>query len=197
MRTGPGRATLAALFGMTQHTAGPIWGRLGVGMSRLDLLPGAGPVLSLRHALYRAGRDHRGGIGALATDMLLDPETGYDTLQKKLNPTEERRWPTPDELEDIIRLTNDPRLLDAVLRPAGAVWYRPTPVPATQDALKAVGELLQKEGQFVGSLHTGAADNVWQSHEVALLEHHGNEVIRAVLGIMAGARDAMEGSHDG
>jgi len=166
-------------------------------MSRLDLLPGAGPVLSLRHALYRAGRDHRGGIGALATDMLLDPETGYDTLQKKLNPTEERRWPTPDELEDIIRLTNDPRLLDAVLRPAGAVWYRPTPVPATQDALKAVGELLQKEGQFVGSLHTGAADNVWQSHEVALLEHHGNEVIRAVLGIMAGARDAMEGSHDG
>ena len=162
-------------------------------MSRTDLLPDAGPVLSLRQALYRAGRDYRGGITSLAHDLGMD----LDTLQKKLKLDEERRWPTPDELEEIITFTQDSRLLDALLRPAGAVWYRPMPVPATQDALKAVGELLQKEGQFVGSLHTGAADNVWQPHEVALLEHTGNEVIRAVLGIMAGARDAMEGRQDG
>ena len=162
-------------------------------MSRTDLLPDAGPVLSLRQALYRAGRDYKGGITSLAHDLGMD----LDALQKKLKLDEERRWPTPDELEEIITFTQDSRLLDAMLRPAAAVWYRPIPVPATQDALKAVGELLQKEGQFVGSLHTGAADNVWQPHEVALLEHHGNEVIRAVLGIMAGARDAMEGRHDG
>ena len=162
-------------------------------MSRTDLLPDAGPVLSLRQALYRAGRDYKGGITSLAHDLGMD----LDALQKKLKLDEERRWPTPDELEEIITFTQDSRLLDAMLRPAAAVWYRPIPVPATQDALKAVGELLQKEGQFVSSLHTGAADNVWQPHEVALLEHHGNEVIRAVLGIMAGARDAMEGRHDG
>jgi len=162
-------------------------------MSRTDLLPDAGPVLSLRQALYRAGRDYKGGITSLAHDLGMD----LDALQKKLKLDEERRWPTPDELEEIITFTQDSRLLDALLRPAAAVWYRPIPVPATQDALKAVGELLQKEGQFVGSLHTGAADNVWQPHEVALLEHHGNEVIRAVLGIMAGARDAMGGRHDG
>lgn len=162
-------------------------------MSRTDLLPDAGPVLSLRQALYRAGRDYKGGITSLAHDLGMD----LDALQKKLKLDEERRWPTPDELEEIITFTQDSRLLDALLRPAAAVWYRPIPVPATQDALKAVGELLQKEGQFVGSLHTGAADNVWQPHEVALLEHHGNEVIRAVLGIMSGARDAMEGRHDG
>lgn len=162
-------------------------------MSRTDLLPDAGPVLSLRQALYRAGRDYKGGITSLAHDLGMD----LDALQKKLKLDEERRWPTPDELEEIITFTQDSRLLDALLRPAAAVWYRPIPVPATQDALKAVGELLQKEGQFVGSLHNGAADNVWQPHEVALLEHHGNEVIRAVLSIMAGARDAMEGRHDG
>ncbi|GAD62669.1 phage regulatory CII family protein [Aquipseudomonas alcaligenes] len=162
-------------------------------MSRTDLLPDAGPVLSLRQALYRAGRDYKGGLTALAHDLGMDLET----LQKKLKLTEERRWPTPDELEEIIGATQDPRLLDAVNRPAGVVWFKPTPVPATQDALKAVGELLQKEGEFVGSLHSGAADNVWKPHEVALLEHHGNEVIRAVLGIMAGARAAMEGRQDG
>lgn len=162
-------------------------------MSRTDLLPDAGPVLSLRQALYRAGRDYKGGITSLAHDLGMD----LDALQKKLKLDEERRWPTPDELEEIITFTQDSRLLDALLRPAGAVWYRPLPVPATQDALKAVGELLQKEGRFVGSLHNGAADNVWQAHEVALLEHHGNEVIRAVLGIMAGAREAMEGRQNG
>lgn len=162
-------------------------------MSRTDLLPGAGPVLPLRQALYRAGRDFKGGITGLAHSLQVDPEA----LQKKLKWDFEGRWPSPDELEDVIRETGDSRLLDALMRPAGAVWFKPTPVPATKDALKAVGELLQKEGEFVGSLHSGAADNVWQAHEVALLEHHGNEVIRAVLGIMAGARAAMEGRQDG
>lgn len=162
-------------------------------MSRKDLLPDAGPVLSLRQAQYRAGRDYKGGITALSHDLAMD----LDTLQKKLHPNEERRWLSPDELEEVIAATRDPRLLDALLRPAGAVWYRPEPVDATHDALKAVGELLQTEGAFVGSLHAGAADNVWQPHEVALLEHHGNQVIRAVLGIMAGARAAMGERCDG
>lgn len=162
-------------------------------MSRTDLLPDAGPVLTIRQALYRAGRDYRGGVTGLALDLGMD----LDALQKKLKFDFEARWPTPDELEEIIGASQDPRLLDALMRPAGAVWFKPTPVPATKDALKAVGELLQKEGEFVGSLHSGAADNVWQPHEVALLEHHGNEVIRAVLGIMAGARAAMEGRQDG
>lgn len=162
-------------------------------MSRKDLLPGAGPVLSLREAPYCAGRSFKGGITGLAHYLAMD----LDTLQKKLHPYEERRWLNPDELEEVIAATKDPRLLDALMRPAGAVWYRPEPVNATRDALKAVGELLQKEGEFVGSLHAGVADDVWKPHEVALLEHHGNEVIRAVLGIMAGARAAMEGRCDG
>lgn len=162
-------------------------------MSRTDLLPGAGPVLTIRQALYRAGRDYHGGITRLALNLGMD----LDALQKKLKFDFEPRWPTPDELEEIIGATQDARLLDALMRPAGAVWFKPTPVPATQDALKAVGELLQKEGEFVGSLHGGAADNKWEPHEVALLEHHGNEVIRAVLGIMAGARASMVGRQNG
>lgn len=95
-------------------------------MSRIDLLPGAGPVLTLRQALYRAGRDYHGGITKLAFDMGLE----VDTLQKKLHHNEDRRWPTPDELEEIIQWTTDPRLLDALVRPAGSCGiarsqYRP------------------------------------------------------------------------
>ncbi|WP_324710118.1 phage regulatory CII family protein [Pseudomonas citronellolis] len=157
-------------------------------MSRKDLLPDAGPVFDLRQALYRAGRDYKGGLTSLAHDMVLP----YEDLQKKLKLDEERRWLNPDELEDIIRLTLDPRLLDALVRPAGVVWYRPEAVDATASALKAVGELLQREGEFVASLHKGADDNRWEPHEVADLEYHGAAVIRAVLGIMAGARASME-----
>ncbi|HBO6760845.1 TPA: hypothetical protein L4856_006409, partial [Pseudomonas aeruginosa] len=65
-------------------------------------------------------------------------------------------------------------------------------VNATASALKAVGDLLQREGEFVASLHKGADDNRWEPDEVADLEYHGANVIRAVLGIMAGARQAME-----
>lgn len=157
-------------------------------MSRTDLLPDAGPVLPLRQAIYRAGRDYKGGITALAFDMVLD----NDTLQKKLKLDEERRWLNPDELEEVIRLTGDSRLLDALMRPAGAVWYRPVPVPATRDALKAVGKLLAETGELVAAMHDGAADNVWELHKVVDLEKQGMDVIREVLGIMAGARMAME-----
>ena len=157
-------------------------------MSRMDLLPDAGQVLSLRQALYRAGRDYKGGVTALAHDMVLD----NDTLQKKLKLDEERRWLNPDEMEEVIRLTSSPLLLDALMRPAGAVWYKPEAVAATKDALKSVGDLLAEAGEFVTSMHKGAADNVWEAHEVALLDKHGADVIRAVLAIMAGARQAME-----
>lgn len=157
-------------------------------MSRIDLLPGAGPVLTLRQALYRAGRDYHGGITKLAFDMGLE----VDTLQKKLHHNEERRWPTPDELEEIIQLTGDPRLLDALVRPATAVWYRPDAVPATNEALRAVAKLLEESGEFVGSLHEGAADKVWTASEVLILEQRGMDVIRQVLAIMAGARESME-----
>ncbi|MCJ7854008.1 phage regulatory CII family protein [Pseudomonas monteilii] len=157
-------------------------------MSRIDLLPDVGPVLALRQAFYRAGRDYHGGITKLAFDMVMD----VDTLQKKLHPTEERRWPSPDEIEEIVRWTRDPRLLDALVRPAGVVWYRPEPVPATNEALQAVAKLLEESGEFVGSLHDGAADNIWTEAEVLDLEHRGIDVIRQVLAIMAGARQAME-----
>ncbi|MBK5299751.1 hypothetical protein AB7M22_001031 [Pseudomonas sp. ADAK2 TE3594] len=162
-------------------------------MSRNAKLPAAEPVLSLRKALYRAGHSYRGGVTALALDMVID----YDTLQKKLKHDFEQRWLDPDELEEVIRLTASPVLLDALMRPAGMVWYKPEAAAPTKQALLAVSKLLHETGLFVSSMHEGAADNVWEQHEVAELEKHGADVIRAVLGIMAGARQAMEGHEHG
>lgn len=156
-------------------------------MSRKDLLPGAGPVLNTRQALYRATRDAPGGQNAVALTIGMDP----DELSKRVNPTNNRPL-HPEFLEEIIAATRDPRLLAALVRPAGAVAFVPVPVPATRDALKALGQLLQAEGEFVGSLHAGAADNVWEHHEVETLRYHANRMIGEILGIVAGAEQAME-----
>jgi hypothetical protein len=71
------------------------------------------------------------------------------------------------------------------------------PVPATSEALKAVGNVLGETAEFVSSMHEAARDNVWELHEVLALEKHGADVIRGILGIMAGARQAMEDRKDG
>lgn len=157
-------------------------------MSRLEQSPARAPVLSLRKAIYRAAHDFPGGVTALALDMVMD----YDSLQKKVKHDFEQRWLDPDELEEVIRLTASPLLLDALVRPAGMVWYRPEAVVATKDALLSVSHMLHQAGLFVFSIHEGAGDNKWELHEVRLLEKNGADVIRAVLGIMAGARQAME-----
>lgn len=161
-------------------------------MSRTQQSPAAGPVLSLRKALYRAGHDYRGGVTALALDMVMD----YDALQKKLKHDFESRWLDPDELEEVIRLTGNPSLLDALMRPAGMVWYKPMQAVPTREALLSVGRLLHETGEFVSTMHEGAADT-WELHEVVALETHGHNVIRKVLGIMAGARLAMEAQNNG
>lgn len=161
-------------------------------MSRLDQLPDVGPALSVRQALYRATRDYKGRVFALALEMGVDA----DELVKRTSIRDPRPI-KPEWIEEILLHTGDERLLTALVRPAGAGWYRPDPVEATNEALHAVGKLLEETGEFVCSMHDGAADNVWELHEVAKLEKHGWDVLRAVLGIMAGARRAMEDREDG
>lgn len=162
-------------------------------MSRVDNQPDFSPALSLRHALWRAGREYKGGITTLAFNMGMD----LDALQKKLKHDEERRWLNPDELEEILQWTSDKRVLDALGRAAGVVWYRPQSVPATNEQLKAVGQLLAEAAQFVSSMHESADDNVWELHEVQKLEACGADVIRRVLAIIEGARQAMEDQANG
>lgn len=158
-------------------------------MSRKDLLSGAGPVLGLRQALYRACRDFRGGINAVALIAGIEP----DALTKVLNPNDSRPI-RPEWIEEIISITQDPRLLAALVRPAGAVAFVPEPVRATHQALRALGGVLRAKGDFVESLHTGLADGEWEHHEVAALAYHADEAIGQILAIVAGARAAAEAS---
>lgn len=161
-------------------------------MSRRDLLPGVGPVLTLKQALYRACRDYRGGMNAVAIMTGID----YDALSKALNPNDDRPI-RPEWIEDILSVTRDPRLISALVRPAGAIAFMPKPVQATDQALMALAAKCRAEGEFVESMHAGVADGVWEQHELATLKYHGNDLIGSILAIIAGAELAMEGQIDG
>ena len=156
-------------------------------MSRKDLLPDAGPVLSLRAALYRACRDFRGGITAVALEMGVSP----DALTKALSPSLNRPI-MPEWIEDILTITQDERLAAALVRPGGAVAFKPMPVKVTPQALLGLAAMAGADASFVASLHEGVADGRWDLHEVLKLEHCASRVIAELLGICAGARQAME-----
>lgn len=162
-------------------------------MTRKHLMPDAGPMLDLYQSIYCACRDFRGGLTSLAAILVIN----YDTLQKKVSVGNETHHLLLEEFEQLVNTTNDDRIDDAYARMRGKVIFKPKPVPATNDALRALGSMLAAEGAFVGSLHDGVADNVWDKAEVEDLEHHGTKVICEVLAIMAGARQAMEGRSDG
>lgn len=161
-------------------------------MSRRDLLPGVGPVLTLKQALYRACRDYRGGMNAVSIMTGID----YDALSKALNPNDDRPI-RPEWIEDILSVTRDARLIAALVRPAGALGFVPTPVPANNQALRALASVCRAKGEFIESIHGATADGRWEAHEVAQLKYHANELISSILGIVAGAELAMEGQIDG
>lgn len=155
-------------------------------MSRKDLLPGAGPVLTVRQALYRATRDARGGQQAVALEIGMCA----DELCKRVSPANNRPI-HPEFLEEIVSATRDPRLLAALVRPAGAVAFVPTPMPATNQALQALAEVARAKGDFIESLTDGLADARWERHEVEALRYHAHQLVGQLLGIVAGAELAL------
>ncbi|MCY1360492.1 hypothetical protein D9M69_471220 [compost metagenome] len=52
-------------------------------------------------------------------------------------------------------------------------------------------------GDFVESLVDGAADGQWDAAEVARLEQQAYALIGKLMGIVAGARQALEGQANG
>lgn len=158
-------------------------------MSRKDLLPDAGSVsLTVRQALYRASRDYPGGQFALAHALGICP----DDLCKRVSPKENRPL-QPGLIEEIVAETKDLRLLSALVRPAGGLVFLPRPAEAKKDGLKATVALLNKMSGYVEALADGLQDGKWEKHEVDALRHHAEMLIDKVLGVLAGAEQALEG----
>ncbi|MCY1555447.1 hypothetical protein D9M68_921140 [compost metagenome] len=79
----------------------------------------------------------------------------------------------------------------------GVVCYRPSSVEASTDTLREVARVMGCNGDFVESLVDGAADGQWDAAEVARLEQQAYALIGKLMGIVAGARQALEGQANG
>ncbi len=153
----------------------------------------SGPLVSLKAAVDADTRDAiRGGQTAVCA-LLNKP---YGAFQKRLSLAYPEHHLNADDLACVVELVRGPAVRTWFEQVYGVVSYRPVPVPATRDAMQALGQLLAKEGEFVASLAGGAGDGVWEPHEVAKLDACGFALISNLLAIMAGARQAAEGASD-
>lgn len=155
---------------------------------RIDPLRGAGPILTLEQAIDRDCRESRGGLTAVCA-ILGEP---YDGFQKRLSVSYPEHHLYMQDFERVVELVRGAAVRQWFERMYGVVCYQPTPVPATQDALLALGRMMATEAGFVSSLAEGVADSRWEHGEVELLEQHGMALVAQLLAIMAGARQAME-----
>lgn len=158
-------------------------------MTHLHDVEMGGPSVPLDVAIDTDCREFRGGHKAVCA-MLGEP---YGPFQKRLSGAYPDHHLKSDDLARVVELVRGPAVRQWFEQVYGVVSYQPSPVPATRDAMQALGKLLAEEGEFVFSLASGAADGKWERREVLALEANGYALISKLLSIMAGARQAMEG----
>ena len=124
---------------------------------------GALSILPLRQALYHACRSYPGGTAAIAAIYGRNPTT----LQHKMCPTQSSHSPNPDEIEEVIATTRDPRILDSLVEAFGdAAWVDLRALLPHFEAgktlpgvLQAVGATLQHQSGLTDSIARHLADD--------------------------------------
>jgi len=159
---------------------------------RIDPNRDGGPVRTLEQAVDRDCRDTRGALKAVCAIL----GESYDGFQKRLSVSYPEHHLYVQDFERVVELVRGDAVRQWFERVYGVVCYQPTAVPATQDALLALGKVMATESSFVSGLAEGVADGRWELHEVERLEKHGMALVSQLLAIMAGARQAMEGAAD-
>lgn len=128
-----------------------------------------GGIHSPTQACYHAAADYLGGIHGLAATM----QKSYDVLRKKLDESNSRYFLTLDEAMQILGLTGDKRILDAINAAAGAVWFFPNQVPALpcdMDVLKTGTNLIDSAVAIITELQQALEDNDITQDERARLD---------------------------
>lgn len=140
-------------------------------------------VLPLGLSLYHAARDYQGGIKAVAAVHGLNATT----LQHKLSPTHEPHRPNLDDLEAVLAVTRDPRILDSLGEIAGGcVWVQPESLRDDEpmdSVLATIADLHAKLGEMIESVGTSLDDGLVDDREQAELRLRTRRVLELVLGL--------------
>jgi len=141
-------------------------------------------ILPLRTAIYHAVHDMRGGVGAVAG------ATGYNanTLQNKINLNNEGRHVlTVPELEAIISLTRDPRIMDSLCSIYGnAIWIDISGLDTVSDSSMFVqlGEVSSNVGDLTRKVAAAYDDGIVTEEELAMLD-------KAIITLMQSAQAVL------
>ncbi|PKM30215.1 MAG: hypothetical protein CVV07_07295 [Gammaproteobacteria bacterium HGW-Gammaproteobacteria-11] len=161
-------------------------------------------ILPLNLALYHACRDYpHGGTAGIAALY----GRSASTLQHKVSPTQATHSANPEDIEEIITATRDPRILDSVVQAFGdAAWVDLRGVvPSEGEAcatlgsvIQAVGDVLQKKSALMAGVAEGLAnDSRIDRDELAVCL---KKIQQAHGALIALARvltsDAEDGNHD-
>ncbi len=156
-----------------------------------------GGIHTPQMAVYHAVHSYKGGLPVVAAMMGNSPS--LDTLRKKLDPDQDTHHLRYDEAVDILRITKDNRILDALCAEVGATWFLPGTVPeqpADLDVLNSGTCLMSRAVGLLSELETALRDGEIDATERARLDQHIMRLNQATQHVSATA-ERFEKERDG
>ena len=145
-------------------------------------------ILPLELALYHAVREYPGGAAAVAATVGRNPTT----LQHKLSPTHPTHTLNVVELEEILPLTRDPRVMDSLCAAFGeAIWLDMSdmqPGCSASSMLSGIGEMLQRESDLTTKVAHSLQDQLIDLDELNQLELLTVRMAQSVFSLLMRAR---------
>ena len=148
-------------------------------------------IHSLELSCYHAVHDYPGGVAAVAATF------GWkaSTLQNKLNPTQNTHKLTASEAEQILDLTRDDRIVDAICAPIGITWLEQAFVdaPAGDLALLERGNgLLMASTALINEIVSALDDGVIDKNEWLRIQKRAYVLQQNSSGVTETARQFQE-----
>ncbi len=145
-------------------------------MGRGKKHPDHGGVLSLTQALYHAVNDYPGKLPAICA------VAGWKSPGSKRNKfslTQTDQLPNQHEIEVVLEITRDPRILTAICHQVDAVWHWADEVPADPadlDVLACGSAMIDRSNGALQELVKALADGKVDADEMARIKQRAYEV---------------------
>ncbi len=130
-----------------------------------------GGIHTPQMAVYHAVHSYKGGLPVVAAMMGNRPSP--DTLRKKLDPDQNGHHLRLDEAVEILRITKDTRILDALCAEVGATWFYPEQVPsapADLDVLHSGTSLMDRAVRLISEFERALRDGEIDTTERARID---------------------------
>jgi hypothetical protein len=136
-------------------------------------------TLSVEDAAYHVAHSYQGGVPALAIRM----GKNSNTLQHKLNPSQDLHKLTLAEAAAITSFTGDSRIVDAMAALIGRVSVSIPQMGDLSDSalLDLVGKLLAQQGNMFNEFTRRYADGDIDSEDFEVLDAASNQIVQCVI----------------